>query len=112
MESPLLSFLPHESPVILAPLSPRPVFRDPVTLRCIRLFDVDTPSTLASPNRGRAHNSRRLEFLDLQPACVWEHVDERRMRESSVVEDLGLQLVRNRLCVYRNAVLIDLFVFQ
>jgi len=88
--SPLSSFLPHESPVIPPPLSPRPVFRDPAFLRYIRLLDVDTPSTMAPPDCGSTHNLRDLEFLDLQPACVWEYVDQRRMRECSVVEVLGL----------------------
>jgi hypothetical protein len=77
VESPLLPVLPHESPVIPASLSPRPVFRDLTALRGIRLFDVDAASTLASPNRGSSYNSCYLEFLDLQPACVWEYVDER-----------------------------------
>lgn len=95
MESSLSPFLPHESPIIPAPLSPSPVFCHLATLRCIRLYDLDVASTLASPDRGGAHNTRRLEFLDLQPAGVWDYVDERRMSESSVVENLGLQLVRD-----------------
>jgi len=95
VEPPLPSFLPHESPVIPPPLSARPVFRDPAFLRYIRLLDLDTPSTMAPPDCGSTHDPRDLEFLDLQPACVWEYVDQRRMRECSVVEILGLQLVRD-----------------
>jgi hypothetical protein len=97
MGSSLSPFLPHEPSVIPAPLSPRLVFCYPATLHCIRLYDVDAPSTLASPDCGGAHNSGRLEFLDLQSSGVWDHVDERGMSESSVVENLGLQLVRDRL---------------
>ena len=99
MGSSLSPILPHESPVIPASLSPRPVFCHPTALRYIRLYDVNAPSTLASPDRGGAHNYCHLEFLDLQPAGVWGHVDERGMPESSVVENLGLQLVRVHQCV-------------
>ena len=77
VESPLLPFLPHESPVIPTSLSPRLVFRDLAALRRIRLLDVDTASTLAPPNRRSAHNYRHMEFFDFQPAGVWEHMDER-----------------------------------
>ena len=65
VEPPLPSVLPHESPVIPPPLSPRPVFRDPAFLRYIRLLDLDTPSTMAPPDCGCTHNLRDLEFLDL-----------------------------------------------
>ncbi len=61
----LFPFLPHEPPAVPAPLSPRPVFCHLTTLRCVRLYDVAAPTTLASPNRGGAHNLCRLEFLDL-----------------------------------------------
>jgi hypothetical protein len=76
MGSSLFPFLSHEPPIIPAPLSSRPVFCHLATLRCIRLYDVDAPTTLAPPDRGGAHNFCRLEFLDLQPAGVWEHMDE------------------------------------
>lgn len=99
MEPPLPPILPHGSPVIPSSLSSRTVFRDPTTLCRLRLFDVDIPSALASPDRGGAHNYRNLEFLDLQPADIWEHMDQRGMSKSSMVENLGLQLVRNWQCV-------------
>jgi len=69
----LFPFLLHEPPVIPAPLSSRPVICHFATLR----YDVDAPTTLASPDRDGAHNLCRLEFLDLQPVGLWEHVDER-----------------------------------
>ena len=77
MGSSLFPFLPHEPPIIPAPLSSRPVFCHLTTLRCIRLYDVDAPTTLASPDRGSAHNLCRLEFLYPQPAGVREPVDEK-----------------------------------
>lgn len=112
VEPPLPSILPHEPPVIPPPLPPRSVFRGPTFLRYIRLLDFDTPSTMAPPDCGSTDHLGDLEFLDLQSACVRKYVDQRRMRECSVVEILGLQLVRDPRCVYYRAVLIDFLSFS
>ena len=112
VEPPLPSILSHEPPVIPPPLSSRSVFRGPSFLRYIRLLDLHTPPTMAPPDCGSTDNLCDLEFLDLQSACVWKYVDQRRMRECSVVEILGLQLVRDPRCVYYRAVLIDFLSFS
>jgi hypothetical protein len=96
MESSLPPILPHGSSVIPPSLSPCIVFRDPTTLCRVRLFDVNAPSTLAPPDCCAARNCCNLEFLNLQPIGVWEHMDKRGMSRCSMVEDLGLQLVRDR----------------
>lgn len=94
MGSSLLPVLPHEPPAILAPLSSRTIFRHFTALCSIRLFDIHASPTVASPNRGGSRYSRDLELLYIQPIVVWESMDEGSMLRCSVVEDLGLQLVR------------------
>jgi hypothetical protein len=98
MEFSLPPILPHGSSVIPPSLSPCIVFRDPATLRRVRLFD----STLRP--RWRLQIAALLiinavwNFSIFSPLVYvyGEHMDQRGMSRCSMVEDLGLQPVRDR----------------
>lgn len=93
MGTPLPPLLPDGATTLPASLPSRVILRDFALVIGVRPSDLNPSSPRSPADRRRPYYHGDLVLLPLQPAYLWQHLDEGEVQRCEVVEDVGLLLV-------------------